>query len=229
MTVVPIFQTLKDEIGMRPYLETCPHPNDLRWSMKVLGILDTVLCERPELRYHTYLANRFPQIDVGIIDTGAGDHLLCFFSDQYGILIKGFDHQSKLSPHVLPEGKPLSGIYDEVPPELLTCLEADEFLKNDVTFCLWRKPKTKQWFQGDVTYPPDTNDGSRSLLGTIYLTAEDYLHWARDYYKQSVPEEPVKKVYDEGTISLSLAQTLNAAVNLETLKQELRVIGVDLG
>ncbi|BFH59492.1 hypothetical protein [Paenibacillus azoreducens] len=56
------------------------------------------------------------------IDNGAGDHLIMLFSVE-GSIIKGFDHESQLSPYAQDEHKVWPGIYDNVPSELLSHLE----------------------------------------------------------------------------------------------------------
>ncbi|WP_156123804.1 hypothetical protein [Paenibacillus sp. FSL R7-0273] len=44
------------------------------------------------------------------IDNGAGDHLIILFSGE-GCIIKGFDHESGLSPYAQDEYKVWQGIY----------------------------------------------------------------------------------------------------------------------
>jgi hypothetical protein len=196
--------------------------------MKVLGILDTVLCDRPDLRYHSYIAERFPGVDVGIVDNGAGDELFCFLSTRGGSLIKGFDHESAISPYGREDGEPWPGVYDEVPARLLAYLDPPEFRKGDVTFCLWRRRADQEWWQGDVKLPRGASDGSSFLLGTIFSEPAAYIDWAKDYYGREIPEGPVEVVFASGQVDRATARALNPEVDLAMLRRQLKLMGLNL-
>jgi hypothetical protein len=213
---------------MKRFRGKCPSPSDLCRLMKVLGILDTVLSERPDLRYHNYIEERFPDVDVGVIDNGAGDDLFCFLTARGESLIKGFDHLSEVSPYRREGGDPWPGIYEEAPSNLLAYLEPPEFRKEDVTFCLWRGRSDRDWRQGDVKLPKGASDGSSFLLGTIFSDAVAYLDWAKDYYGREIPEEPVAQVYASGQVDRVTAQTLNPGVDIGMLRRQLKVMGLKL-
>lgn len=64
--------------------------------------------------------------------------------------MKGFDHESELSPYARPEYDVHPGIYDQTPTLLLALLEDEALEKEDVTFCIWRETTDTKWRMGDV-------------------------------------------------------------------------------
>jgi hypothetical protein len=217
---------------VRPFANGYHHPDTLRQAFKVMAVLDCLLESNPHQRYHRLLLRRLPGTDVGFVDNGAGDEMLCLFSDDHGCLIKGFDHNSPLSPHAFatrPDNfRPWPGIYEETPHELLQYLDSPEFNKVETTFCIWRGKRDEHWLQGNVEFPPDRDDGSSFLLGTVHVDAKSYLDWACDYYSMDVPREPVFEIYSSSKVSRSAALALNPSAPLTVLEQELSALGSSL-
>lgn len=56
------------------------------------------ICQDEWLRYHSFVQNWDEGVCMAKIDNGAGDHLIILFSAD-GSIIKGFDHESELSPY----------------------------------------------------------------------------------------------------------------------------------
>lgn len=214
---------------MVPFKRFTAHPEDLRWGLVAASILDTVLCRNPATRYHTYQPNRLPGVDVGVLDHGSGDELLCFLDARYGCLIKGFDHQSPMSPHARDEFRAWPGVLDEVPHELLAHLKAPEFRREETTFCIWRGREDKHWWQGEVE-EPDEGEWSAQLLDHIFLDSESYLDWAREYYsRKDIPARPIAAVYESCQADEATVRAINSNADLDVVRRELAKIGVTLG
>ena len=96
-------------------------------------------------------------------------------------IIKGFDHESELSPHAQEDFEVWKGIYENVPKVLLDLLNDEAIEKDDVTFCIWQEKDQNQWQKCNVEIPEGCDDGSDYMLSRIY-SLEDYLEWARDYW-----------------------------------------------
>jgi hypothetical protein len=214
---------------MVPYTGFTAHPEDLRWGLVAASILDTVLCRNPVTRYHTYQPNRLPGVDVGMLDHGSGDEVVCFFDARHGCLLKGFDHESPMSPHARDEFRVWPGVLDEVPKGLLALLEAEEFRREETTFCIWRSKEDKHWWQGDVD-EPDEGEWSAHLLGHAFLDAESYLDWAREYYnRKDIPAVPVAAVFELCQADEAGVRAINSRVDLDMVRNELAKMGVTLG
>ncbi|MDO3678268.1 hypothetical protein [Paenibacillus ehimensis] len=202
-----------------------PAPDDLKRRLLTLAALDVILCPEEWLRYHTFIPNWAPNVSLAKIDNGAGDHLYVLFAPE-GVLIKGFDHESELSPHAGDEYAVWPGIYDGAPEALLAFLEDEALEKEDVTFCIWRETGDSRWRSGEVRIPEGADDGSDFLLGTICETPEDYADWAEGYFDRPVPAEPVKALYAAPAIRVEAIRSLNPERNVEEALRELDALGI---
>jgi hypothetical protein len=214
---------------MLPFTGFSAHPEDLRWGLVAASILDTILCQNPATRYHTFQSNRLPGVDVGVLDHGSGDELVCFLDARHGCLIRGFDHESPMSPHAQDEFKVCPGVLDEVPDELLAILEVPEFRREETTFCIWRGRGDKHWWQGEVQ-EPDGGEWSAHLLDHVFLDAGSYLAWAREYYNRNdIPADPVEAVYSSCQVDEAKVRSINPKADLEMIRRELSGLGSTLG
>lgn len=211
---------------------TMMNADALRKRMRILAALDIIFSEEEWLRVHHYEDKLQPGVAWGSINNGAGDHLHVLFTDS-GTLIKGFDHESPLSPHAREDGEIYPGMYDEVPETLMAVLrDKEETLDmEDVTFCLWQEGndlswKVGNWIQLAMTEEDkaDARGGAEFLLGYIEKNSEDYVDWAKGYYDlQDLPLEAVAEIYEEKPVTASLIKQLcperDVAAALDELQQ----------
>lgn len=201
-------------------LEQLPGPESLKKLMIVQATLNTILCETEWLRYHSFIPEWDSGVSMAKINNGAGDHLIILFSAE-GSIIKGFDHESLLSPYAQDEHKVWPGIYDNVPNELLPLLEHEGIEKEAVTFCMWRKNSDATWQKGKVKMPMGADDGSDFLIGAIYQTPEDFVQFAKDFFELELPVDVVDKVYEGVPITVEMIQMLNPDCAAEEVYREL--------
>lgn len=206
-------------------LKSLAAPEVLRKRLLVAAALDLILCPEEWLRYHHYIPQWAPGVTLAKIDNGAGDHLFALFTED-GTIIKGFDHESALSPHAGDEYEVWPGIYEEVPASLLSLLEAEELEKEEVTFCIWRENQDTVWRTGEVDIPPGEDDGSGFLLGTIFETAEDYADWAEAYFDMPIPIDIVTRFYEDSPITEEMVRLLNPERDTEEALSELKELGM---
>lgn len=206
-------------------LEKLPDPEGLKKIMIVQAVLNTILCETEWLRYHSFIQKWDEGVCMAKIDNGAGDHLIMLFSAE-GSIIKGFDHESQLSPYAQDEHMVWPGIFENVPNELSSLLEHEGIEKEDVTFCIWRKNSDSSWQKGKVKMPKGANDGSDFLIGAIHQRAEDFVQWTKDYFDIALPAEVVEKVYEGVPITPEIIQMLNPDCNTEEVYRELKTMGL---
>ncbi|WP_261300545.1 hypothetical protein [Paenibacillus andongensis] len=204
-------------------LERLPNPIVLKKLLKIQASLNIILCEDEWLRYHRFVQDYDEGVCMAKIDNGAGDHLIILFSPE-GTIIKGFDHESELSPYALDEHKVLQGIYDDVPKELLSLLEDDAIEKDDVTFCIWRENSDTNWHKGKVEIPKGKSDGSDFLVGCIFHTPEDFVEFAEGYFELSPSLDVVAKIYDDFPITVEMINILNPDCDVKEVLQELELL-----
>ncbi|MCW3791549.1 hypothetical protein OM416_08155 [Paenibacillus sp. LS1] len=196
---------------------TMMNADSLCKRMRILAALDIIFSEEEWLRVHHYEAELQPGEAWGSINNGAGDHLHILFTNS-GTLIKGYDHESPLSPHAREDGEIYPGMYDEVPETLMAVLRSHEETLDmeDVTFCLWQEGYDLQWKVGNWIQlamteedEADARGGAAFLLGYIEKNSEDYVDWAKGYYDlQDLPLEAVAEVYEEKPVTASLIKQL---------------------
>ena len=195
-------------------------PDVLKQRLMILAALDLILCEEDWLRYHRFDSHWSPNVSLATIDNGAGDDLFILFAPE-GVIMKGFDHESGLSPHAQKDQEVFPGIYDQVPKSLLALLDDEAFEKEYVTFCIWRESGDANWRMGDVKIPEGEEDGSVFLLGTIFDTAEIYVDWAQYYYDMLISIEVVQQIYNGSEITEEIIRSLNPERNVQEALQEL--------
>ncbi|SFB06269.1 hypothetical protein SAMN05216312_103298 [Cohnella sp. OV330] len=204
-------------------LEHLPNPAILKKLMKIQASLNIILCRDEWLRYHSFVQDWAEGVCMAKIDNGAGDHLIILFSPE-GTILKGFDHESGLSPYAQDEHQVWQGIYDDVPKELLSLLEDEAIEKDDVTFCIWRKNSDTNWRKGKVEIPQGESDGSDFLVGCIFHTPEDFVEFAVGYFEVSPSLDVVAKVYDDAPITEEMIHILNPDCDANEVLRELELL-----
>lgn len=86
-------------------------------AMQCAARCDATVTSEDWLRAFWYHEHWADGISMARYDNGAGDHVVAFFAADGRALIKGFDHESEVSPHAREEYGIWPGIYDGVPSE----------------------------------------------------------------------------------------------------------------
>lgn len=204
--------------------------------LKKQAILDIMIIPEQEawrrlVRYHR---DTDKQCDVFKLDNGSGDHLYAIFSAQ-GAILKGFDHESCLSPYQNEEDQPVQGIYDQVPPQLLALLDGTTE-KDEATFCLWQLSGHTGWQRSQIILPdacwqaeeqrPD-DGGQALLLSYIFANAEEWYQWASIYYELSEEAwDAAELLYENSEITSSMVSDLNPDRDYDTILDECIVSGL---
>lgn len=206
-----------------------PNTKRLKEILLCQSALDIIMNDERKdwLRLSNFYKNYFDGIDMVKIDNGAGDNMYILFSKD-GVIIKGFDHESMLSPYANDDEEIAEGIYDSVPIELLELLKDESIEVTDVTFCVWISKNESSWKKGDVIVPDDyaeDDDGEGFLLGYIFDDADSWLDWAKDYYEKEIPLECVKAIYEHKDITREIIEKINPKRDIDSVIKELKMIG----
>jgi hypothetical protein len=213
---------------MRKSYTCLPAAEELKEILLSQAALDIILNdeEKAWLRVTSFYKNHLNDVDMAKVDNGAGDHAYFLFS-KCGSIIKGFDHESVLSPYADDTGEIAQGIYDSVPPELMKLLEDESIERDDVTFCIWRSPTDSLWRKGQVIIPENGDDGEGFLLGYIFENADLWLDWAKSYYGEQAAHIEVvwiQKVY-ERKITEEVIHMIDPGRDIKGVMKELKEIG----
>ncbi|MFF2528232.1 hypothetical protein ACFVS2_04880 [Brevibacillus sp. NPDC058079] len=209
---------------MKSWPKTFLQPEALKQRLHILSALDIVLCQEEWLRRYQFDPQWDENTRFASINNGAGDDLYILFTPE-GVIVKGFDHESEMSPHAREEYEVWPGIFEQVPPALLHRLDDEALTREDVTFCLWRESTDHVWKTGDIHNPQGLDDGSDFLLGMIYDSPDDYVEWAEDYYEVKLPHDVVGYAFTNTAITKEMIMELNPEVDLEMVMKELQEIG----
>jgi hypothetical protein len=156
-------------------------PSELRRAMQCAARCDAIITSEAWLRTFLYEDHWRDGVSMAKYDNGGGDHVFAFCTDDGRVIIKGFDHESGVSPHAGEVYEIWPGIYDGVPPDLFQLLKDESVEFEDVTFCCWSNDGVT-WESGSAIIPDDIDDGSGWLLPMTQMSAEEFAEWGHSYY-----------------------------------------------
>jgi len=156
---------------------------------------------------------------------GQGDDFFILFNNN-GAIIKGFDHESPMSPYANKPRRVWPGVLDEVPDVFRGFLDEPAFAVEDTTFCLWRRTEDPRWRIGNIAYPEGADpDGSDHLLFIFDGKPETYRNFAEEYYESSIPLSAVEYIYKHQPLTDEIIASLNSDVSFADLKADIENIG----
>ena len=160
---------------------------------------------------------------------GSGDEYFILFSS-HGAIIKGFAHESTMSPFGDEPPKVWRGVLDSVPSEFQGFLTEPAFEIEATTFCIWRRYSDSSWQVGDIVYPEgDDPDGSEDLLSILDGKPETYQNFAAEYFEEDIPLAAVKHIYAHKILSDNIISELNAEVSKTELRDDIEEVNYPNG
>jgi hypothetical protein len=116
----------------------------LRDRCRSIAMLEAVLNPDGE-RYYSFSRAWSETEEIASMRNGSGDELDVIFSPA-GAYVRGFDHESEMSPYV--DDAPWPGVVDSVPEVFRSCVEDAAFTDDGmprVTACMWREAGSEHW------------------------------------------------------------------------------------
>lgn len=212
-----------EETPVKPTEErlSLPGPGKLKSLMRSLAILDVIICEEPEYRIYSFHPKWDDDAVMAKVDNTSGDDMFIFFK-QDSAIIKGFDHESPISPYNAEEFKVWPGIYDNTPPYLLKLLDDEAVERKLVTFCIWNTAGS--WESGNVKFPKGEDGGESWLLQNIVKTPEEYVAWVKDYHERETDLAPVKAIYNGDEVTAELIRAIDPSRDVTKVLDEISSI-----
>jgi hypothetical protein len=207
-------------------LELMPNIEQTKRISQSAAMLDAILCPDWESRYFSFNARWNKQTMMASMQNGAGDDYFMTFSSA-GAILKGFDHESAMSPYAQAEERVWVGVLENIPEEFADFLKEPAFKLEDTTYCIWRLTTDTRWHCGSIEFPTQkhANDGSSTFLWIFDGLPETYQKWAKDYYETIVSIAAVRHVYAHQTLTTAIIQKLNPELELSDLKEDILEIG----
>ncbi|MFQ6144534.1 hypothetical protein ACLMNJ_15875 [Streptomyces seoulensis] len=201
-----------------------PTPTRLRAHLRALAALDAAIGDDPRFSQYTFDATWSPGVEAALMENGSGDDFAVLFTPA-GVLIRGFDHESEMSPYGTDDEQVWPGVIDEVPAALRPFLDEPAFQDEGVdvprvTACLWQATGDTVWRTGSaIAFPEGSGDpdGSGYLFHLLTdRSPEAVQEWFEDYYERPVPLDAVRHVLAGHPLTPAVAVALNPAALSES-------------
>jgi hypothetical protein len=180
-------------------------------------MLDAIIMREWDYRYYSFNSKWAENEQMASMRNGQGDGWYCGFG-LAGAFLKGFDHESEMSPWSMETPKVWPGVLESVPKDFKSFATEPAFSMEDTTFCIWRSIQDAQWSTGRISYPDgDDPDGSAWMLSILDQNPSTYKAWAEDYYEHTISLSAVQQIYGRVPLTQILVKDLNATVELENL------------
>lgn len=192
-----------DEVGVVPstaHLDRLAEPADLLAACRALSLAEAALNANAATRWHTLERVGEDAWLCRIID-GAGNEAVMSFSP-VGAVIRGFDHESLLSPWAREPMHLWPGLDDGLPEPLRRTPTIMIDGIESVTFCIWWARGAAEWSVGTVEPPRGgyaDPDGSEYLLRPTSGVEEAH-RFLTEYYELDLPEELVSGLFSEAPL-----------------------------
>lgn len=219
---------LYDHVTVYDTAKLLPAIPVLRDHCRALAMLEAILCPDARFRHYTFDARWSTTDELASMSNGAGDEYSIVFSPD-GAYIRGFDHESPMSPYV--DEAPWPGVVDEVPDVFRRYVEEPAFSDGtgfpSVTACLWRTAGDGAWRTGTIDFPDAGDpDGSRYLFEHLTdRSAEVYRDFAEDVHEVPVDLDAVRHVLALRPLTDEVVATLNPKATVRGLADDIAAIG----
>jgi hypothetical protein len=198
-------------------LTALPRIEILKKLTQSLAMLDAIIMKEWDYRYYSFNSKWAEGEQMASMRNGEGDGWYCGFG-LLGAFLKGFDHESEMSPWSMETSKVWPGVLDSVPDDFKSFATEPAFSMQDTTFCIWRGIQDAQWNTGRISYPDGHDpDGSEWMLSIFDGKPGTYKAWAEDYYECSVGLSAVQQIYGHVPLTQELVQALNATAEFESV------------
>jgi hypothetical protein len=205
-------------------LETIPDIESLKKLCQSLATLDAIMSPEWEYRYYSFNSKWAEGEMMASMRNGSGDDYFILFNSQ-GAIMKGFAHESPMSPWSSDSDQVWPGVLNEVPSEFAEFLTEPAFSMSETTFCIWRRILDGSWQTGQIAYPgKEDPDGSEDLLFVLDGDPKTYQEFAQQYYERSIDLRAVRSIYEHHPLTTQIVKRLNPEVELESLSSDLAEI-----
>ena len=202
-------------------LATIPNVEALRKLCQSLALLDAIMSPEWEYRYYSFNSKWADGEMMASMRNGSGDEYFILFNSQ-GAIMKGFAHESSMSPWSSESEQVWPGVLDQVPREFGSFLTEPAFSVEETTFCIWRKNEDAAWQTGEIKYPEEEDpDGSEDLLFILDGNPETYREFAEQYYERVIATDVVNSIYAYEPLKVEMIARLNPEASFETLSSDL--------
>ncbi|WP_083019030.1 hypothetical protein [Mycobacteroides saopaulense] len=196
-------------------------------------MLDAIFSPYWDNRRYSYTQDWGDGLSTAEIRNGSGDDCFIVFTPAGGF-IRGFDHESPMTPWHTRQPTLWPGLVDGLPEAFTEFLDESAFAFDGVfaaTYCLWRQQHDRTWQTGSVVYPEHqvgiSPDGSDQFLNEILTgpTSLPYQQFVRDYFETQPDPAAIEHVFELRPLTEDVVRALNPDITLEDLVDDIDSIG----
>jgi hypothetical protein len=206
-------------------LSELPAIDALRKRLQQMAALDAVFSAKYGTAQHEFHPNWNRSQQMGAIKNGSGDELFAHFTPA-GCFIKGFAHESVMTPFRTTPPTFWPGLFSSVPNDLSVSLNEPAFDIPATTFVVWRRANDREWHTDEIEFPSHYyGDGSQDLLAELIVSASDYAEWLEENYELEVDADIVASVFGNHPLTNAQLRTLNASGTLAEMSRAVQKTG----
>lgn len=205
----------------------------LRRRCQAVAMLDAIVCPHTwDHRHHRYIRNWAGGASCAQLRNGAGDDCAIVFTVA-GALIRGFDHESPMTPWRTDPPRPWPGLADAVPAAFRGLLTQPAFAVDGVlaaTYLLWRGFGDAAWQTSPVNIaglgglldPEGAHEFLDLLLDPTPTFYRDFARWNFDITLDPVA---VAHIYNLQPLDEEVVRTLNPSMGLADIAGDIAASG----
>jgi hypothetical protein len=193
----------------------------MKAHLRFCAMLDAIVS--PELRSFEFHPAWAENEQMGAFKDTEGDCFFAWFSAQ-GAVVRGFAHESPMSPYRKNPPEPWVSLWDGLPASLSYPKTEPAFGGDDVTFACWTEGQDGLWTAGPVKPPTDKDpDGAESLLFGPF--SKGFHRWAEGYYDQKLASAAIEALGAKNRTLVSATVTaLNPTFDLQAVENEAKAL-----
>lgn len=206
-------------------LRSLPFPDMMKARLRTFAMLDAIVA--PEFRSFEFHPQWGKHEQMGAFKDGEGNFFFAWFSRK-GAVLRGFDHESKMSPFQSDPPKPWPGIWEGLPEALANPSDEQVFsFEGEITFACWAVGGQGEWKAGPVKPPKGRDvDGAEQLLACF---KKNFRAWADDYYGRKLDGPALTRVWwGREVIDRETLEALNPDFDEKMVKEEAKLLGFKL-
>jgi hypothetical protein len=204
-----------------------------RWAV-ALAAADVLLIDRPGYRYFCFDPTWAAGEEVARMSDGSGNEWSIAFSAA-GAWLRGFDHESPLSPWGRDPVEPWPGLLDAVPEPLRPLAEEQAWRLDgvtQVTVSLWREAGDERWHAGRAEDVPAEDlaglgdpDGSDWLFAQLDGDPSSYAAYAEEYLERPVDRALLDRVFAHEPLTVADLRAAVPGRDPDEVARDLRAVG----
>ncbi|MEN0066044.1 MAG: hypothetical protein AAGA48_28135 [Myxococcota bacterium] len=200
-------------MSIREVVQLLPSSAEARQWFQAAAMLDSMLAMDEASSVYRFDSAWAPRQGLASMQNGSGDHFFIVFGDGSAWL-KGFDHESQMSPFREEPPRLWPGLFSLLPNCLMALLKEPAFAVDCTTFCTWNLGDGHGWTHDYLELPNGLDpDGATHLTSPLLHGRQGYLEHCKDYFEVGMEDEVLQHFFGLSPLSRKQFDALPTAVD----------------